>query len=305
MQVAEVRSEITKLKRLRHRTKLKWISAVIVVSSLAAVTFAARDQLNLSALTKQAQLTSKTNETLVWVSAPISLALAGAGIWIYRRRFRGTQPLQRQPSEPRGANLKGKIERLAIDAWGTRDIIVSRKLLLRSETVSKLTSHPEYIKLLLRHVGKVAPNISVPMMPPRIVHEKLCEAAGQFVEEDGWVKIAVGLQFFNDQASAYAILCHELCHYVLGANGIREASTLENERLTDVAMFVFGLGDIFLAGYKRTPSKQYRSGHRLGYLTDEEYKFVDQYVHWLRGSEDFLAKAKSSKDPWNWDRSLR
>src|SRR6187397_2123591 len=71
MQVAEVRSEITKLKRLRHRTKLKWISAVIVVSSLAAVTFAARDQLNLSALTKQAQLTSKTNETLVWVSAPI------------------------------------------------------------------------------------------------------------------------------------------------------------------------------------------------------------------------------------------
>ena len=92
---------------------------------------------------------------------------------------------------------------------------------------------------------------------------------------------------------------------MLGASGIRESSTLENERLTDVAMFVFGLGDVFLAGYKRSSNKQYRSGHKLGYLTDQEYTFVSQYVDWLRDSEEFLAKAKRRKDDWNWDRSLR
>jgi hypothetical protein len=139
-------------------------------------------------------------------------------------------------------------------------------------------------------------------MTPRVVHETLFgNVAGQFVEQDGWVKIVVGATFFDDRAAAHAILCHELCHYVLEANGIREQSTLENERLTDAAIFVFGLGDIFLAGYRRSPNTQYRIGHRLGYLRDDEYGFVNKYVAWLRGSEHFLLKAKRRKDHWNWD----
>jgi hypothetical protein len=40
-----------------------------------------------------------------------------------------------------------------------------------------------------------------------------------------------------------------------------------------------------MAGYKRAPSQQeYRPGHRLGYLTDAEYEFANQYVLTLRQS---------------------
>ena len=49
--------------------------------------------------------------------------------------------------------------------------------------------------------------------------------------------------------------------------------------------FEVPFGQIFLAGYKREPAQnQYRPGHRLGYLTDAEYQFVDQYVVKLRES---------------------
>ena len=51
-----------------------------------------------------------------------------------------------------------------------------------------------------------------------------------------------------DQEAARAILCHELCHYVLLASGIREPTTSENERLTDAAMFVAGIGRYFHDG---------------------------------------------------------
>jgi hypothetical protein len=54
------------------------------------------------------------------------------------------------------------------------------------------------------------------------------------------------------------------------------------ERLTDAAMFVFGLGDLFLAGYRKEQSPEYRSGHRLGYLSDAEYQYAAAYVARLR-----------------------
>jgi hypothetical protein len=180
-----------------------------------------------------------------------------------------------------------------------------KNLFLNALATNKDTTHRAIVSELLMHVGRVAPALSVPRMTPQITTERLCEAAGQFVEQDGWVKIVVGTNFFNNMPAAKAILCHELCHYVLEANGIRERPTLENERMTDAAIFVFGLGDVFLDGYRRAPNSQYRVGHRLGYLDDNEYRFLNQYVRWLRASEEFLRTAKGRRDDWNWDRSLR
>jgi hypothetical protein len=139
---------------------------------------------------------------------------------------------------------------------------------------------------MLRHARQVAPRLNVPRFAPRVIVQPLCDAAGQFVEEDGWVKITVASTFFDDTLAARAILCHELCHYVLNASGIRDPSRAENERLTDAAMFVLGLGDIFLTGYRRAPTAEYRAGHRLGYLSDAEYQFAAGYVSWLRLSHD-------------------
>lgn len=195
--------------------------------------------------------------------------------------------------EPTGANLKSKIERLAKRAWESREESKTIQLVRHSKSISAIRSNEELVTTLLKHVRRIAPGLSVPMMTPRIVTERLCEAAGQFVDEAGWVKIVVGVQFFDDAAAARAILCHELCHYVLEASGIRERSTSENERLTDAAMFVFGLGDIFIAGYRRAAGRQYRTGHRLGYLSDDEYRYVDCYVSTLRTSGEAQEAAET------------
>lgn len=52
-------------------------------------------------------------------------------------------------------------------------------------------------------------------------------------------------------------------------------------------MFVFGLGDVFLRGYRSSPShRDYAPDHRLGYLSDAEYRHVDDRVfeYWASGS---------------------
>ena len=188
---------------------------------------------------------------------------------------------------------------------GGRDDILATSLTLPVHTVLRLSSHSDMLKEMLRHVRKVAPALSLPMLTPRVVIEPMSIAAGQFVEQHGWVKIGVSMHFFSKPEAGIAILCHELCHYILGSNGIREKPTIENERLTDAAMFVFGLGELFMAGYKQVPNSEYRSGHRLGYLSDEEYVAAARHVLSLRKSEEFLKTAKPARDTWNWDRSLR
>ena len=201
-------------------------------------------------------------------------------------------------------DARAKADFLAKKGWGARSDIQRIHLVLQPSAIKSRTSHTDVVSLLLTHVRRVLPNLAVPMMIPRVVVETTTLAAGQFLEQDGWIKISVSTNFFRDERAARAILCHELCHYVLLANGIRQAPTLQNERLTDVAMFAFGLGEIFLDGY-RASATEYRPGHRLGYLSDSEYQFLRGYVLHLRSSEDFLRAAKLDDDGWRWDRSLR
>jgi hypothetical protein len=211
---------------------------------------------------------------------------------------------KRMKSAPVIANdLKRKIDSLALKSWGSADQIHDTLLVLPPDKLLNL-EHTEILRRMLRHVDRVAPSLDVPCMVPRLINNPRCLNPGEFIEEDGWVRIGIGPGFFHDLRSAKAILCHELCHYVLFANGIREMPTHNNERLTDVAMFVFGLGDIYLAGYRKK-GFPYRQGHKLGYLEDQEYIQVYKYVHWLRASPEFLAKARRRPDNWKWDRELR
>ncbi len=169
-------------------------------------------------------------------------------------------------------------------AWGVREESANVDLVLSAEMAARIAPREEFIRLLLDHSRRVAPGFSVPIMAPRVVVEALPTAAGTFVVQDGWVKISVGTDFLLDAKSARAILCHEICHYILEAKGVRESTTRESERLTDVAMFVLGFGDIFLAGYRREVEVNYRPGHRLGYLSDAEYQYVNSLVIDLRSS---------------------
>jgi hypothetical protein len=227
---------------------------------------------------------------------PISLdARKQQSVWAWVRSLLSTAPpAHGRAIETPGTNLKAKIDRVSKAAWGNREDIARTRLILDRKELCAL-GNEQMIAKMLRHVRQSAPRLNVPRMTPRVVVQPLCNAAGQFVEEDGWVKIAVGSAFFRDAPAACSILCHELCHYVLNASGIRELSRDANERLTDVAIFVFGLGEIFLAGYRKD-ADEYRPGHRLGYLTDSEYRSVDRYVRSLRRCRDQFASVEEEAE---------
>lgn len=190
------------------------------------------------------------------------------------------------PDEFRFAKLKWKVDKLAKEAWRSREALKADLLL----DPSSLPAGPpdRTVEAILNHLRRVAPGLMVPLRVPRVEAVSLIDAGGQFKTSEGWVSIRLAGHLVEDRKAVRAVLAHEVCHYVLSNSGIRESESTENERLTDACMFVCGLGKLFLEGYKRQSAQgEYRAGHRLGYLTDAEYKFVAGYVLELR-SGDFL-----------------
>jgi hypothetical protein len=169
---------------------------------------------------------------------------------------------------------------LAKRCWGA--LMPSSDFLLPPDGVYAAGSIEKIVTCLLAHVRRVARGIDVPMMTPRTVTLPVAGAAGLFRVVDGWVRIEVDPFLARDFRVAAAILAHETAHYVLEYNGIRRPDTQANERLTDIAMFVLGFGQVFLNGYRVQSGVAYRPGHRLGYLTDSEYEFLIKHVTQLR-----------------------
>lgn len=184
--------------------------------------------------------------------------------------------------EFRFAKLKWQIEKLAKGAWKSEESLRSELLL----NPSKLPlDSDKAIETILNHMRQIASGLSVPHKVPRIETVSLIDAGGQFKVSDGWVSIKLANHLLMDRRAVHAILAHEICHYVLENSGIREKDSDQNERLTDLCMFVCGLGKLFLDGYKRESIRnEYRPGHRLGYLTDAEYGFASKYVLELRSN---------------------
>ncbi|MBI3327717.1 MAG: hypothetical protein HYZ81_13580 [Nitrospinae bacterium] len=183
--------------------------------------------------------------------------------------------------------LKRMLEELATVAWKSAEALQQPAFHLDPGQLLDVHAEPDLERVLeafLNHARQVAPGFSVPYFVPRVQMVPLTAAGGLFSEApDGWVTITVADQFLTNPPAVRAILAHEACHYLLGSAEIKEADRHQNERLTDLCMFVCGFGPVYLAGYKTGPGQsEYRRGHRLGYLTDEEYQFADQYVLELR-----------------------
>jgi hypothetical protein len=183
-------------------------------------------------------------------------------------------------------DLELQLQELAKIGWAKDESSWIAKSTLNSNYFTNETAPTKVVEVLLAHARQFAPEFNVPYLIPRTIVEAMPSAAGRFeVDEEGWVTIKISPDFFDDQLAAQAILAHEACHYILENSGIRYSDFYLNERYTDLCMFICGFGQIFLAGYRREPAQnQYRSGHRLGYLTDAEYQFANQYVIKLRES---------------------
>jgi hypothetical protein len=196
--------------------------------------------------------------------------------------------------ESRSAKLKQQIDNLAREAWHSRESLSAGFLL----SPSSLSASPieRTIETMLNHVRQIASGLSVPYRVPRIETGALIDAAGQFKVSDGWVSVKIASHLLIDPKAVRAMLAHEMCHYILESSGIRDTDYEQNERLTDLCMFVCGLGEIFLDGYKRESAKnEYRKGHRLGYLTDSEYEFAARYVQELRSNNYLQLPTKTEE----------
>jgi hypothetical protein len=192
------------------------------------------------------------------------------------------------------SELRSILEELADRGWSKNRSSWDSNFSLNPSEFPSAIELDQVVRILLNHARKVAPEFSVPSYVPQTISSPTLFAAGQFeVDEEGWVTIRVSPDFFNDRPAAQAILAHEACHYILEQSGIRQPDFQLNERYTDLCMFICGFGQTFLQGYKRELAQnQLRPGHRLGYLTDVEYGFANQYVVQLRQSREATLRSE-------------
>jgi hypothetical protein len=149
--------------------------------------------------------------------------------------------------------------------------------LILKPTAIPAGDYEQLVSVMLKHISKVASRLDVPLLIPRVEIKNLPFAGGHFiVDENGWVRIEISSKYASDIKLMRSIMSHEICHYVLNHNGIRKKDTLENEKMTDVAMFVFGLGLIYLDGVKLQEGILTKDNHKLSYLADNEYIYLQK-----------------------------
>lgn len=200
---------------------------------------------------------------------------------VYEDRPAGRFGTDREPAI--GHDLPGKLELLVRRSWGPRQLRPTANFVLDIRHVPS-GGLETFVAALLKHARFVAPRLNVPFMTPRIEIAEIDGACGLFVEDNGWVRFVLKTETAANAAVARAVLCHEVCHYILAANGIRLPDRLDNERLTDVAMFVFGMGGIFLDGFQTKRTTFNPRAYRVGYLTVQDYHFLSREAVRLRAS---------------------
>lgn len=172
---------------------------------------------------------------------------------------------------------------LARHAWQAKTE-VSRGTFLLDESDLAQGSSPQALVDKLRkmyaHARQWAPGLEVPWKVPPVKLSFGIDSAGQFGVTDGWTAIDVSADFASRPRALHVILAHEACHHILDNSGLADRrNTARNERMTDLAMFICGFGDIVRAG--RTATTQTKSGYvttHLGYLTVSDYEYAFNWV---------------------------
>lgn len=182
--------------------------------------------------------------------------------------------------------LSGSLETLATKAWGKQCHDPRGSFLL-----SPLVLAPDYspqglwqtLRQIYEHARTWAPGLDVPSFVPPVRIADLESHAGHFlVDEESYASIAVSTEFLGSIDATLLILAHEACHHILLQSGISyqyKNDLVLNERVTDLAMFVCGFGEIVRRGHSvvRRCSGQFVSTH-LGYLSSDEYEMAYRLV---------------------------
>ncbi|MGH7389776.1 MAG: hypothetical protein ACREM3_10005 [Candidatus Rokuibacteriota bacterium] len=173
--------------------------------------------------------------------------------------------------------------RLAGAAWNVRRIPASSDFILRPEQLSRPEAADDMAAIvghLYAHARKWAPGLEIPYRVPHVSISPLVSTAGQYrSDSDGYLFIDLSSEFKAEPSAVLAILAHEACHHILDLSGIRGNTREESERLTDLATFICGFGELVLAGHSqvRRVGAIWTAIH-LGYLSPDEYRFAQRWV---------------------------
>lgn len=219
---------------------------------------------------------------------PIKVSLWQRLIARVKRPVENTYAEKRSPQfivpPPVTPGVEQLLQNLAERAW-RKDLqypdgsfLLSPTALVREASAQAMETN---LRILYEHARRWAPGLMVPYKVPKVRISGTILPAGQYcVDSDGWVSIDVSTDFAYQSEALFVVLAHEACHHILDINGLDDKRNRDrNERLTDLAMFVFGFGDIVNGG--RKSAIQTKSGYaqtHLGYLEDADYAFAYAWV---------------------------
>ena len=120
---------------------------------------------------------------------------------------------------------------------------------------------------LAQHVGlSTSPSVIYEMGLAMHFH-----AAGDYQMWDSSSLIRVPIMFVGKPFAVGAILAHELAHDWIAKNSL-QIDPEENEPVTDLMAFSFGLGKLVLNGTLTESQSQHTEPHLLGYLKPSQKK---------------------------------
>ncbi len=134
------------------------------------------------------------------------------------------------------------------------------------------------VSQLARHIGLSAPPTAIYEMGLAMHYD----VAGDYQTRDSSGLVRVPIMYAGKPFAVGAILAHELAHDWIAKNPL-QINPEDNEPMTDLMAFVFGLGKLVLNGTITEAQSQHTESHLLGYLTPSQKKTAYSLVNHQRG----------------------
>ena len=184
--------------------------------------------------------------------------------------------------------LDGALRRLAEVAWRGRRVAPHKGFVLQPAalpTPSTSDAMRAILRRLYDHARIWTPGFEVPFHVPQVKLTPSSAAAGVYrVDPSGYISMNISPEFVGRDSAVLTILAHSSCHHILDLSGLRDTSFEECERLTHLAAFVCGFGEVIIQGQAQVKKPASGSSRtHLGSLSSEEYRYVQGWVLHAQG----------------------
>lgn len=106
------------------------------------------------------------------------------------------------------------------------------------------------------------------------------ETAGQYSHNGQYASVIFSQSILASREALLVTIAHEACHHILDLSSLtNRQDTEQNERATDLAMYICGFGDIARRGYRIALKNSSSFIHmHLGYLKPQEHDYAWAWV---------------------------